>query len=291
MSHETLDHHAVLDHLPAGVLVVDAELRVVYWNRALTELSGVDGARAQGQRIDAPPVELLDDNGRHIPPGVHPIARTLGDGEERSMEGFLRHADGQLIAVVLHLGRVTGALDDRPVVVAQVAATAREAQQSAASAPGMDVTLADGETNLASQALLEMHLISRLSELARYGWHFGVVKLVIANHGALGRHHGDLERGRVLRALGATLAHATRASDRAGRWQDDTYLVVAANVDHGGLAVSAERYRRLVEGVRVDVNGEAAIIQVDMGAAVARENDSIATLLARVNQAFELNAR
>jgi diguanylate cyclase (GGDEF)-like protein len=290
MSHETLDHQAVLAHLQAGVLVVDVELRVVLWNHALAELSGIDLNVALGQRIDAPPVELLDDNGRHVPPGVHPISRTLGDGEARSMEGFLRHADGQLIAVVLHLSRVTRALNDAPVVVAQVAPGDKQAQTGGASAPSMDVALTDGETSLGSQHLLEMHLVSRLSELARYGWHFGLVKLVISNYAALARHHGALERSRVLRALGATLAHATRASDRAGRWQDDVFMVVAANVDHGGLAVSAERYRRLVEGVRVAVNGEPAIIQVDMGVALARENDSIATLLARVEQAFEIDA-
>src|SRR5262249_11861435 len=70
----------LLDDLPLGACALDAEGRVVLWNRALARLTGVDDARAAGQPLAALPSpwdEALGSHGR-----VHDLASQPETGTE-----------------------------------------------------------------------------------------------------------------------------------------------------------------------------------------------------------------
>lgn len=75
--------HAVFAALPSAVLVVDAAMRILLANPAAEKL--LDAALPAGIRLDRLNLRWLDATGATIPPGAHPVRRTLEEETESRM--------------------------------------------------------------------------------------------------------------------------------------------------------------------------------------------------------------
>jgi len=78
---------ALVDTLPAGLLVVDHDGHVVIWNRSARNITGIESATVRGKRLDTLPaivLELLD-------PSATLITHQDGQGETRYMEKVIQH--------------------------------------------------------------------------------------------------------------------------------------------------------------------------------------------------------
>ena len=106
-------YRSVLEAMPAGVVLRDAEGRYEALNAAAEEILGVDADELVGRRADAAPWRLVDEDGAVLAPHEHPAAVAVREGRAvaRAPLGVWR-ADGTVRWVVSHsvpLAEVPGA--------------------------------------------------------------------------------------------------------------------------------------------------------------------------------------
>src|ERR1700689_1803895 len=87
-------HKALLDHLEAGIYMVDRGRRILYWNRGAEQISGflaqdVAGAFCQGDLL-----MLWACSGRGMCGENCPLSTVMFDGKPREHTFFLRHRHG-----------------------------------------------------------------------------------------------------------------------------------------------------------------------------------------------------
>ena len=67
---------------------------------------------------------------------------------------------------------------------------------------------------------------------------------------ALNDRHGHQAGDEVLESVGAALRHGVRASDFAGRWGGEEFVVLLPDTDHEGALQAAETMRASSRGSR-----------------------------------------
>lgn len=72
---------SLMDNIPAGIVVRDADTRIRYLNQEAKLLFGLDGMDPTGMAVAEDPFELYDQSGRKLEPHEWPISRVLETGE------------------------------------------------------------------------------------------------------------------------------------------------------------------------------------------------------------------
>lgn len=146
------------------------------------------------------------------------------------------------------------------------------------------MALYDTLTNLANRRFLQMKIESRLNELERYGWPFGVVFIDIDHFKEINDTYGHKSGDRVLQVVANTLANNIRAFDVAGRWGGEEFLVIVVNVNRETLFSIADKLRILVKRSSVSAGPEIIRVTISLGATLANPSDTVDTLVARADQ-------
>jgi diguanylate cyclase (GGDEF)-like protein len=144
--------------------------------------------------------------------------------------------------------------------------------------------LLDPLTQLGNRRFIEMNLQTRLDELCRYGFPFGVLFVDIDRFKLVNDTYGHDCGDAVLRMVANTLAGSSRLSDCFGRWGGEEFIGIICNVDQDGLLAAAERLRLLVKSACLDYAGQTVGVTVSIGAALARPGDAMEDLVRRVDQ-------
>lgn len=211
----------VLDALGDGVVVVDADGRIVATNAALTDLLGHDDAQLCGQMLDCLiPPRFRSSHGQHLPRflakgakrliGRRPVLRALAhDGSERPVTIMVSslEVDGERLTLA--------ALRDASVFDVQLERAVRHSQT-------------DALTGIPNRARLIEHLRERIDRPQP----FGLLFLDLTGFKRFNDAYGHLIGDEVLRVVGQRLAGAVRARDLAVRWAGDEFVVVLEDVDH-----------------------------------------------------------
>ncbi len=142
----------------------------------------------------------------------------------------------------------------------------------------------DPLTGIGNRRFIESNTHSRLEELRRYGWSFGVILIDIDHFKAVNDRFGHLVGDDVLKMVARTLAHNVRAFDAVGRWGGEEFVVIAQNVSIALLESLAERLRVLIEQSLLPVADTVVRVTVSLGATLARRTDTPASILGRADQ-------
>jgi len=276
----------VADNLAEGILLVDREHRITYWNRSAEELTGYSwsemvGTDCRDALLIHADVEGADTCGRSCP-----LVATDPQEEIRDVEVYLRHKDGHRIAITARMlpltdddGRIRGGveiLSDQPPRLL-TALRVRELERTARMDP---------VTRLANREHIEEEVAARLAELERYRQPFGIVALDIDGLEGINERYGHTVGDEVLRAVARTLLLGSRASDVPGRLDGDTFVVIAINLDEDGLALLADRIRALVDESELPWAKDLIRINVSTGATMARLGDTRDSLVSRAVKAI-----
>ena len=107
------------------------------------------------------------------------------------------------------------------------------------------MALLDPLTQLGNRAYTRMMLSSRLDELRRYGWPFGLLFVDVDYFKRVNDSHGHEVGDKTLRAIATTLLKSLRPFDFLGRWAGDEFLALIVNIGRDALSTVAERARML----------------------------------------------
>lgn len=274
----------ILDNLYDGVFFTDCERRVLYWNRGAEELTGYSEKEMVGGHCWDNIMIHIETGREEMSRDKCPLLATIQQGDTWEHEAFFLHKDGHRVPVLIRAlpardenGHINGAsvvfrdnsmkigLEERIVQLQRMA-------------------MLDPLTQLPNRRYLEIALNSRLNELKRYGWPFGIVFVDIDYFSKI-NHDFSFDTGdRVLQAVALTLRNSTRPFDTVGRFGGEEFMIILANIDQENLYKAAERFRTLISNSGVTEEEQRICVTVSIGATLARQSDSINQLLIRTDK-------
>lgn len=266
----------LLEQLPVAACVVDEGGRVVAWNRAAEEATGVAAAVAVGADYWPAGARLTEEEGRPLDPAAGPLAAALAGGRPRRMWLTLAGEDGEPRPIAMRTARLH---DPDGRAVGAIALFDEDD-------PGRWAMI-DPATGVATRRVLVDRLQVALGEFDRYMSPSGVVLVEADEMDTLAARHGPDAAAAVLRAVADALAASARPTDLVGRWEGDTFLVLLREVDAGDLGRVAERLRSLVSAAEVGAPAGALRATASFGATLTVADDIPETLVERARTALD----
>ena len=277
---------AVIDHLYDGVYYVDRARRIRYWNEGAERLTGYDGSAVVGHFCYDNLLNHVDASGKQLCRSGCPLSATMGDGQPREAEVFLRHHEGHRVPVRVRVtpvrdreGKIIGAVeifDDR----AELSATRREVSEL------RDLAMRDALTGLPNRRRFEMSMASRIAELAGYGRSFGLLVADIDRFKLVNDQHGHAAGDVALRTVARTLLESSRAQDDIARYGGEEFVLTITDVDVAALRVIAERFRALVNRSRARIDDHDLRITISLGGTIAHVGDTAEAIFSRADAAL-----
>ncbi len=144
----------------------------------------------------------------------------------------------------------------------------------------------DPVTLTGNRRYAEVALQSRIDELQRYGWSFGVLFLDLDNFKDVNDRYGHQTGDDVLLFVAKTLSSNLRTSDFVARWGGDEFLVIITNVSGSTLASMSEKMRLLVSHSFLHSEKGKIRVTVSIGGSMARADDTPQSVLHRADKAL-----
>jgi diguanylate cyclase (GGDEF)-like protein/PAS domain S-box-containing protein len=277
---ELLD--AVLDAAASLIVVMDAQGRLVRWNRACEQLLGYTAAE-----LDAPDA-LLDlvpaaerraaaATIRDLQSGQSPVRAEL---HWRTRDGALRLIEWSTTALTDPDGNVTY-LVGTGIDVTESRAV--DADRRAAEERLRHMADHDALTGLFNRRRFEEELVRHLARGRRYGMDGALLLLDLDGFKQVNDLHGHRAGDAVLTAVAGALSERLRESDVVARFGGDEFAVL---MPHGGATEAAELADVLLAAVRRDVPMPGDPLDASVGIAVLAEGATSDEILSRADDAM-----
>jgi diguanylate cyclase (GGDEF)-like protein/PAS domain S-box-containing protein len=273
----------LLDNLADGVYFTDMEGHVIYWNKGAERLSGFSQSDVVGNRCRDNILMHVNSSGEALCTSACPLRATIEDGQSREADIFLHHKGGSRLPVHVRvvpmrtdLGEIVGAVE----VFSDNTAKTQLVQRLALME---QLALLDSLTSLPNRRYLETQIYSRLEELRRAGWAFGVLFMDIDDFKKVNDNFGHEVGDRVLKMVAGTLNANSRAFDIVGRWGGEEFIAVIHNADKNNLEEIAERFRVLVaRSTLTDLNSLS--VTISTGGTLTSSEDTPESIIRRADE-------
>lgn len=247
---------STLQGLPAAVMVVDQEHKVVHWNKAMERLSGIPaqevvGTKGQWRSFYDEPRPVLAD--LILDMDWNAIKRLYGDkglkpspviGGGLECEDYyvnLNGADRHLYFLAAPI------LDEDGRVVRAVETLVDLTDKRNLEDELRRLSVTDDLTGLYNQRFFYATLGREVEAARRYGAPLALLLLDLDHFKVYNDSYGHLEGDRVLRRFADSMQTAVRATDLACRYGGEEFVVLLPHTDLEEALVVAERIRQGVE--------------------------------------------
>ena len=282
---------AALDHVPLGVLVIDKQMRVLFWNACLEDWTGVARAQALGRDVrervpalwEARYAGRLRDLFEGGSPAVfssqlhpHLVTAPLRSGRLRveHTTAVAVPAEAGGFHALFTLQDVTSLSD----AVAAYRGARDEARERAAT---------DGLTGIGNRSHFIAGAARAVAQARRHGRDLALLMLDVDRFKTINDTHGHAAGDATLVRLASVCAASLREGDVLGRLGGDEFAVLLPEASPARAAQVAERLRGTLAETGVDWEGAHFALEVSVGVASLRaEGDELDTLLARADQAL-----
>jgi diguanylate cyclase (GGDEF)-like protein/PAS domain S-box-containing protein len=274
----------LLDSLHDGVYFVDRDRRITYWNKGAERISGYENSEVVGMCCSDNLLMHINEEGANLCEKGCPLSRTLSDGLVREAEVYLRHKDGHRVPIFVRVSPLRDSGGDVVGAVETFSDSSSKAELIHRLKDLQRMALLDPLTERANRRCINIKLRSRLDEMKRYGWPFGVLFIDIDNFKAVNDEYGHSIGDKVLRMVARTLSSSLRSFDILGRYGGEEFVAIITNVDAEQLYSFANRLRILVEKSTLSTESGTVRVTVSIGATLAQPDDSVETLIKRADQ-------
>lgn len=275
----------IIDNLYDGVYFVDRDRMIIYWNKGAERITGYPATQTIGRSCRDNLLNHVTASGVQLCQEHCPLAAVMEDGREREVEVFLHHADGHRLPVAVRAaalrddtGRIIGAIETfcNNASVIDARRELRELHQ---------VAMTDPLTGLGNRRHLDGRLRAVIAEFQNNGNPAGLLSVDVDHFKQFNDTYGHNTGDSVLRMLGQTIRHVLRATDTAGRWGGEEFLVILYDLqDENDLLAAAEKVRALVEHSRLDVNGQGLTVTVSIGGTLLCAEDTPGSFVGRADK-------
>ena len=282
---EQLDFYkSLLDEISDGVYFVNRDRVITYWNKSAEELSGYTGKEVIGRCCSDNVLVHIDDKGACLCLDGCPLAAMMQDAVPREAHVFMKHKNGHRVPVYV---RVKPLRDENDNIIGGVETFSDDSFEVALKDRVSDLerkSLIDGLTGVGNRRFADITLSTRLNELKRYGWPFGVIFIDIDDFKKVNDTYGHNIGDEVLRVLTRTTAGIIREPETSiFRWGGEEFLVIATNCDAEKLFALAERLRLLAANSSVAKEAGMLRVTISSGVTVAQTLDDAEKIIARAD--------
>lgn len=279
-------YQKLLDSISDGVYFVDLDGIITYGNRAAETISGYREPEAVGKQCSDIILMQVNDPGRNLGLKLCPLKKSIMDGVARTVEGYLLHKEGFLLPVAIHLAPIENDLGELvggfEVFYDNSSEIAAFQKMKELEGPGC----LDPLTEITRKKHIEIFIQSRLDEMTRYQWSFGILFIDIDRLKNINYLHGHKIGDQVIRMVSKTLAINSRSFDLIGRCGGQQFILVLTNTNKDNLFDIAERMRKLILHSKITIYNRAVSVTVSIGATISRQDDSAGSIVQRAEEAM-----
>jgi diguanylate cyclase (GGDEF)-like protein/PAS domain S-box-containing protein len=263
-----------LDSLPEGIALVDGEGHVVFWNRAAEAITGYASMDMLAQPVPAALDPLL--LAGPMPKGYGPSAKPRGG---HSVPVHFDHKLGHSVPAMVRVVVLRDELGERmgSAVVFHPAENLNALPHG-----GCD----EGSSMEASQAEFEDRLETVFEDFRQGGQAFSVLWITVDQAHALRKTHGAGACDAMLAKVERVLTNGLRPAEEMGRWGDDEFLILSHECTPKVLAAHAQVLAGLARTADFRWWGDRVSLTVSIGVAQAKQDETLAQLLARAQAAM-----
>lgn len=294
----------VLEALPVGVWVMDAEGRIVHGNSAGQRIWA--GARYVGPEDFGEYKGWWLDSGKPIAADEWAAARAIRHGETSIDEEVRIQCFDGSSKIILNSGiplrnedgRIAGA------IIVNQDITARKESEARLRETGANLDTANRELQ---QVLAREQLFARTDALTglsnrrhffevgeqlfavaqRYGTPFSVLLFDVDEFKHYNDRYGHQAGDRILYAVAAVAREHMREADVLARYGGEEFIMALPNTDAAGALALADAVRERIAAALVRVNGDDSGVTISAGVADIRPGDeSIEHVIRRADQAL-----
>lgn len=281
------DYKDIVDHLYDGVYFVDRDRVITYWNKGAERITGYRAEDVVGRSCRDNLLNHVTAAGEMLCTGDCPLVGCMADGEVREADVFLHHAEGHRLPVLVRCaalrdddGEIVGAVESFSGDTGLIG-TRLELRQLRRSVE------TDALTEVANRAQLERRLRALVAEFAGLPPQAAVMMLDVDHFKGVNDTYGHEAGDRVLRMVATTLRRSVRATDVAGRWGGEEFLVLLRDVRTAEDATRiGEKVRTLIANSRLDTPGGSISVTASIGAVLLLSDDTPETVVRRADAAM-----
>ncbi len=286
--------HQLMEMLAIPVFVLDAQARVMIWNRACERLTGVPATEVLGtrehwrsfyeeQRATLADM-LVEDGASGGTGGIHPL------------HGPVHHLSAETWCDMPRVGRRRYlAADASPIFdgsgrLAAVIETLRDMTEEKLAQIALEqLATRDGLTGLANRRCFDDTLHAEWARALRQHQPLSLLMVDVDNFKAYNDANGHLGGDECLKRIAGAVAGEMRANDLVARYGGEEFAVILPNQSLKGAASVAERIRLRVEQLQVPnrcAPGVNVTVSIGAATAIASHDNSASELVATADAAL-----
>ena len=281
-------HKALLDHLEAGIYMVDRRRRILYWNRGAEHISGFLSQEVAGRFCQGDLLMHCDASGRGLCGKGCPLSTVLVDGKPREHQFFLRHRQGHRIPVQVRsraifdaAGAIIGAVE-----VFEPSTVPAPIDRRLLQDHGCLDTLAE----VANRAYGEFRLKQALEALRAFGIPFGWLAVKLDDVEKLEHRYGHGLLDAAVKMTARTLDCNLGPQDSAARWGRAEFRIEVHSCWGVELGDLIKKLLALTRASKLDWWGDPVRVTVLMGGVTAEPGDSVESIEARLAEVLPIRA-
>lgn len=275
----------LLSSVSDGVYCTDPQGRITLWNEAAEAISGYAAEEVLGRRCCDSILVHVDELGNRLCHSTGcPMQHVFSKGASPDMQAFLLHKSGHRVLVRIRAFPLQGS-DGRPNGMVELFSDLSRQQSARERIEELQkLALLDPLTQVGNRRFGEIQLETRLSELKRYGWSFGVLFADIDHFKSVNDRFGHDVGDKVLQMVAQTLTNTLRSNDSVCRWGGEEFLALVINVSEDQLVGVAGKVHSLVQQSSYLHLGAPLNVTICIGATMADPGDTVETLVRRADQ-------
>jgi len=269
----------LLNNIYEAVCILDKDLRILLWNKALERLSGNEAESLINQKckknilIQGPGEKLLACS------EMCPLIQSLKDKIPRTYKVYILHKEGY---------RLPAQMGILPIVnknnTADASLITFHEYSPKVSMPHLTqelryMNMLDPLTGMGNRRYIEINLASRLEEMKRYGFRIGILFCILDKVNSIKGAYGTVVKDKVIKMIGKTISSNIRFFEFAGRWEEDSFLVILINVDSHKLDLIANKLRLLAEQSSILIEDKLIHTTISIGGVLAASSSTKDSLI------------
>jgi len=284
-------YKVILNNIHDGVFFLDHNLKISSWNKAAENITGFNESEVINNQCPKNILIQINEDKMTLCKENCPVKQTLIDGRIRNKVAYFQHKEGYRIPVnmcVLPIADNNKNIIEAAVTFYDTSPRVIIPQRTQELAR---MGLLDPLTKLGNRTYLDMHIGFRLNEMNRYQLHFGIILISMDQLKTVNEIYGRESGNKLLKTVIQTITSNIRFFDITGRWGGEKFVVLVLNIDETKLDFVSNKLCLLISQSSTIVGSEILRTTVSIGATLARQNDTTATLSTRAEELLQHSKR